>query len=87
MDAYNRVLQIINRLNPSSKLAEDCYARVVKLIEKIEGRFSEAQRNQWEMEKKRAANTAELSKEIVKAMGKISSSYQPGQASTVIIAK
>lgn len=72
--AYTRALGIIGHLNPSST---DCYAEALKEIEKIESRFNENQKNEWELQKKRSADNAEIQKEIAKGMARISSSYQP----------
>lgn len=81
MDAYNNALGIIGRLNPSST---DCYAEAKLEIEKIEKRFTESQKNQWEMEKKRASDRTEVQKEMYKAMAKINSNYQPSGNITIV---
>jgi hypothetical protein len=80
---YTEALNIIGRMDPTSS---KCYKEAQIQIEKIEKRFDEQQKREWQLETKRISNTAELQKEMVKAMGKINSSYQPS-GSTVIIAK
>lgn len=80
---YDAVIDIIKDLDPASA---DCYAEATKQIEKIEKRFDEKQRQEWELKKRSAADQAEIQKETIKAISRISNSYQP-PASTVIIAK
>lgn len=82
---YDEALRIIINMDPASA---KCYAEARKEIEKIEKRFDENQKREWELESKKSSNTAELQKEMVKAMGKISSNYHPQPAGgTIIISK
>lgn len=82
---YSEVLAIMKNLNPTSP---KCYNEAKLLIQKIENRFNEQQKREWELESKRSITEAQLKKEMYKAMGRISSNYQPSSgAPTVIIAK
>jgi hypothetical protein len=83
---YNEALDIIQNMNPAST---KCYSEAKILIEKIESHFDELQKHAWDEASKRNANDAMVQKEMFKAMGRISSNYQPSQpaATTVNITK
>ncbi|HEY4334531.1 MAG TPA: hypothetical protein VGM89_01500 [Puia sp.] len=80
-DEYNNAVAVIEKLDPASKA---CFLEATQIIMKIESRFDEHQKQTWELKKKQAADDAELRKEMVKTVGRISHDYQPGP--TVIIA-
>jgi hypothetical protein len=63
-----------------------CCDAVVKQIEKIENRFDQKQKQEWELKKIQMADEKEIEKARAQGMARISSTYQPAPA-TVIIAK
>jgi hypothetical protein len=75
-------LYIMSNLSPA---AEKCYADAAQLITKLEGKLNQQQKQEWEFRKKRTANDADVQKEMYKAMGRISTSYQPGASDKTII--
>ena len=82
---YDSALKVMNELDPASA---DCYAEARKQIEKIEQRFDERQKQEWELRRKKVYDEAEVKKEMYKAMVKMGTTYKPEQvAPTVIIAK
>jgi hypothetical protein len=80
-DQYDQAIAIVENLDPAS---DACFNEVEQIIVKIEGRFDEKQRQSWELKKKQAADQTEIAKNMIKAVGRISSTYQP--APTVVIA-
>lgn len=79
---YDEAMKIINTLTPTSK----CYIEASKEIEKIEKRFTEEQKQEWDLIKKQSHENSDVKKEMYKAMGRISSNYQPSSDKTIIIA-
>ncbi len=71
-------------LSPAS---DKCYAEALLQITKIEKRFDEEQKQKWELKRKESANEAGVKKEMYKAMGRISSNYQPSSGNTTIITR
>jgi hypothetical protein len=79
---YDSVLNIMNALSPSS---DKCYEEAKAQLEKIDKRLNAEQKARWEFIKKYYADDTEISKEMYKAMGRISSNYQHGSSSTNVI--
>ncbi|MGB8194785.1 MAG: hypothetical protein WCF67_22820 [Chitinophagaceae bacterium] len=79
---YSEALRIMSGVNP---VAQKCYSEAKVLIAKIEKRFDEQQKRDWEMEQKKLNSSTEVQKEMYKAMEKINSNYQPPAAPGVII--
>lgn len=81
--SYDIILGSLEDMGPA---CGPCYDEVQALIDKMEARFDERERQEWEMKKKSLSDETEVRKEMYKAMSKISNNYQPGNNPTVIIA-
>jgi len=81
---YEEAIKLIRDLDPASG---DCYEEAKMVITKIENRFDEKQKREWEMKKKQLSDATEIQKGAIKAMARINSSYQQSSSPTVIIAK
>lgn len=82
---YDSALIIMSDLNPAS---DKCFEEARKEIEKIDQRLNDEQKQNWELIKQTSTNNADVKKEMYKAMGRISSNYQPpSPATNVIIAR
>lgn len=77
MQAYKEVLDLVQGIAPSYQVAPECFALAEKEIQKIEQRFSDAEKKEWELLKKRAADLGEYEREMAKSMGKMNVTYQP----------
>lgn len=77
---YDSVFNIMMDMEPS---LEDCYAEAEKLMEKIEKRFDEKQKREWELRKKSLMLSADIQKERIRSMREMNRSYAP--ASHIII--
>jgi hypothetical protein len=83
MASYDIILGSLADMGPA---CGPCYDEVQALIDKMEARFDEREREEWEMKKKSLSDETEVRKEMYKAMSRISNNYQPGNTPTVIIA-
>jgi hypothetical protein len=73
---YHKALEIIKDLDPSTPATEQCFQVIKQEISKIEQRFSEEQKREWELKKKVVTDTLEIEKIRAGAMKKISESFQ-----------
>jgi hypothetical protein len=78
----DQALEIIGNLSPASK---KCYAEAAVLIAKLEGKLNDQQQKEWDLIKKIVSDDASVKKERYKAIGRISSSYQPAVSEKTII--
>jgi hypothetical protein len=75
----------MSELNAMSPYSPKCLLEAKSIINKIESRLGEEQKRQYEEMKKERSENADLKKEMYKAMGRISSNYQPNPSTNVII--
>ena len=70
---HNEALKLIKGMNP----AADCYQEAYGMINKLESDLDEQQRIEWNMERTRMQNDADVQKEAYKAMAQMSSRVDP----------
>jgi hypothetical protein len=74
---YGKIVSLIEEFDPNTPVARICYDKIKKEFDKIEGRFNEKQRQEWEVKKKQLEISAENSKDVLKLAAKVATSYQP----------
>ncbi len=79
---YDSALNIMSNMNPAS---DKCFEEARNEIEKIDKRLNEEQKQNWELIKQTSINNSDVKKEMYKAMGRISSNYQPSSPATNVI--
>ena len=79
---YDSAMALMEKINP---VPGPCYSQVEAVLDKVEGRLADEQKQQWELEKKTLSDDAEVKKEMYKAMGEINKNYQPASPGNNII--
>ena len=79
---YDSALAIIQDLDPAST---QCYSEAQLLINKIEGRFDEQQRQTWQLKQQQVSNEGDAQKIMIERIAKINSTYQPPPAPPTIV--
>jgi hypothetical protein len=71
---YENIIKIIEDISPSAKR---CFATAKQVMEKIEKKLDEKQKQEWELRKINASDEKEMEKERIKAMKNINQNYVP----------
>ncbi len=71
---YEDIIKIIEEISPSAKR---CFAAAKQVMEKIEKKLDEKQRQEWELKKINASDEKEMEKERIKAIKNINQNYVP----------
>ena len=80
---HAEALRLIKSMNP----AAECYQEAYGMMQKLENDLDEQQRVEWNMERTRMQNDAEVQKEAYKAMARMSSEANPIGGTTVVITR
>lgn len=74
---YHKALEMIENLDPSTPSTKNCIAEITKEVAKIENRFSENEKRNWEFITKTITEKSEIEKIKARNIKKISQTYQP----------
>ena len=77
---YTKAMDLIKDLQPTDK----CYSEVKRLVDQLDKKFDTRQREEWALIKKLSQDEVHVKKEMFKAMGKMSASYQPSDKLIIV---